>query len=159
MLTSAQIIARSQAEVASKLNSLLQYLPDSPTVLSTEVSPFGANQFLILVTWNATAGMRAFAVTSFAGLRPFMFRGMAKKPAALLGAKAKIVKGWGRTKKPLLGFLATVSLLYKELFVLQPLLGLKANLKKSVAKSPNKLLLGMKVLPAKYKNGSIITPF
>jgi hypothetical protein len=126
MLTSAQIIARSQAEVASKLNTLLQYLPDSPTVLSTEVSPFGANQFIILVTWSVTAGLRTFAQGAAQGMKATVSKLHAKTPFA-----------------PLLGLKVAMAFLYNELFLYKPLLGLRSKIVKALAKHPV-LLEGLK---------------
>ena len=133
MLTSAQIIARSQAEVSSKLNALLQYLPDAPTLFSVEVAPFGSNQFVILVTWNVTAGLRAFV------------------QGAAQGLLASVTKLHSKTPfKPLLGLKAAVSFLFNELYTLTPLVGLKVSRTKLLTKNPRPLI-GVKSVLGKVK--------
>ena len=117
MITSAQIIAKSQTEVATKLNTLLQYVPSGATDFTFEVTPFGANQFLIVVTWNQSGGIRTFSNTTYAGF------------------KVAITKLQGKTKAAKLGLLATIKILYNELFAYVPKLGLKTTMGKVLVKT------------------------
>jgi hypothetical protein len=127
MITSSQIIAKSQAEISSKLNMLLQLLPNAATEFASNIIPFGSNQFAIIVTYNLVGGLR-----SFSNNVAICYRTTVSK----LHAKGALV--------PLLGLKATIKLFYNELFVNRPLLGLLSKRFKLQTKNPRPLL-GLKI--------------
>jgi hypothetical protein len=161
MITSAQIIAHNQIELAAKMNILLQYVPDTATEFMTEIVPFGANQFVIVITWNQVGGTRTFSNNANASLQ------------------TRITKLPNKAVRPKIGLLASIKLLYNELFLLVPKLGLKTVLVRNLVMlrraSPilgettafrakqkptrEKPMVGMIIVPAKKKNGSTIAPF
>ena len=160
MITSAQIIARNQTEVASKLNALLQYVPTAATEFMLDITPFGTNQFLVVITWNQVGGLRTFAIPANNGMG------------------TKMTKLPNKAVRPKMGLRASIKLLYNELFAYVPKLGLKTTIVRNIVKrgiipllgqtaafrakqKPTRELpiIGFAITPTKKKNGATVSPF
>jgi hypothetical protein len=151
-LMSAQIIARSQTEIAAKTDELTNSVVPSKLKYIT-ITPFGSNLFAILVTWDNTALPTTTYVHKTAvlfkvtfdklfnktltfkpkiGLALLMFynahvlNNFIKAEEALLGLSSVLSSLQTKIPKPRVGLKSAMSFLYKDLAkTLSPLFGLK----------------------------------
>jgi hypothetical protein len=94
MLTSAQIIARSHSEIASKTEELIisnQIL--SSEIKDLEVTPFGSNLFAILIAFDRIGGLRSVTYRALEGLRSKVKIGLSRPIKPKLGMSASCTVG------------------------------------------------------------------
>jgi hypothetical protein len=160
MLTSNQIIAKSQSVVAATINSLIWFIPTA-SIQNVFVTSFGENQFIITVVYNLAGGLRAFTYISNTGLKTTMVYKVSRAIPLKLGLKAVMAYLYNEIFKytPLLGWKTSMA---KHITVgrsLLPLIGQKAFMKAKQKPTRMRPMIGIQVVPTKKKNGSTISPF
>jgi hypothetical protein len=154
-LISAQIIARSQSEISSKTDELINGI--TPSNLKTiTVSPFGSNLFAILVTYdNKALPTMKYVQKALNGLKSAVSRVMSKtttlKPKLGLGVEMwftpHVLDVFAEVAKVALGFISSVAAVRgKPKQTSKGLNGLKSSIWARQAPTREKPLLGIKLL-------------